>query len=177
VTFIKCNQESNILVIDNYSRHQGLKNDLSNFLETHPDVQGRDTNVKASMTDWIMNAFTEEVHILKREIISIVEEYFIPKDITDLNLYYREFWGNVYRKGDYALWHDHFPCRFSFVYFLKCKSNHSPLYIQNKCDRKNKPLIIKPVEGRLVIFPSFIRHKVPIHIHNETRITLAGNLI
>ena len=91
---------------------------------------------------------------------------------------FEAFWGNIYKKGDYTIAHDHKPCPYSVVYFLKSKPNFSPLIIENfnTKTKKDKPLVIKPLEGRLVIFPGSLRHKVPVHIHDETRITLAANI-
>ena len=57
------------------------------------------------------------------------------------------------------------------VYFLKSKPNFSPLIIDSE------PSIIKPLEGRMVIFPGSLKHSVPVHFSDETRITLAEPIL
>ena len=80
-----------------------------------------------------------------------------------------DFWGNIYRKGEYTVSHDHFPSTFSIVYFLKGEKHFSPLVF-------NRFSKIRCKEGRLVIFPSYLKHWVPVHKHSETRITLSSNI-
>ena len=171
---------SQVTILDDYRGHLYLKNDLLNFLENHHDVQNRRTNVKATMTDWTMNKYSPILDQFKDLILSVIRnEYMTFYGIAYGNeLRYESFWGNIYNKGDYALEHDHITTAYSVVYFLKSKPNFSPLIIENfnTKTKKTKPLVIKPLEGRLVIFPGSLKHKVPVHIHDETRITLAANV-
>ena len=150
---------SEVRIIDGYVGHWSLKRDLVRFLENHHDTQNRETNVKATMTDWMMNWNSQPVNDLKNYILSLTNSKRIA-----------EFWGNVYRKGDYAIEHDHIPCKYSVVYFLKSELNFPPLIVDSK------PSIIKPLEGRMVIFPGSLKHSVPVHFSDETRITLAANV-
>ena len=167
---MKITTRHEIFVFDNYHRHDLLLKSLGSVFENYPDCQGRQTNVKATMTEWNLNLNNREFIEWKNTVIAIVSE---------LNLFYgRSFrydsvWANIYRKGDYTVVHDHEPLKYSFVYFLKSKSNFSPLIFENSGLRKKKS--VKPIEGRLVIFPSFVKHWVPRHNHDETRITLSGN--
>jgi hypothetical protein len=65
---------------------------------------------------------------------------------------------------------DHKPHDFSFAYFVKAKWYYSPLVFTDSGKR------IRPKEGRYVIFPAYLKHHVPKHRYNDTRITLSGNL-
>ena len=171
---------SQVTIVDDYYRHWYLKNDLLNFLENHHDVQNRETNVKATMTDWTMKRYSPIVNQFKDLIFSVIRDEYMTfnEKVCNHELRYESFWGNIYRKGDYTIEHDHKPSAYSVVYFLKSKPNFSPLIIENfnTKTKKNKPLVIKPLEGRLVIFPGSLKHKVPVHIHDETRITLSANV-
>ena len=94
------------------------------------------------------------------------------------NFHMLDCWGNIYRKGDYTIKHAHLPSQYSWVYFLKSKSNYSPLlfdYLDQK-KRRIKSFKVLPIESRIVLFPSFLHHRVPVHIHDETRITISGNI-
>ena len=171
---MKITANHEIFVFDNYPRQNLLLEDLGDYFENHKDCQNRQTNVKATMTEWNLDLPSQEFVQFKNIIISVVK---------DLNLYWscsfkiKTLWANIYRKGDYTISHDHDPSRYSFVYFLKSKPNFSPLIFDN-IDLKNKKKkwkVVKPTEGRLVIFPGFLKHRVPVHIHDETRITISGN--
>ena len=80
------------------------------------------------------------------------------------------FFGNIYREGDYTMTHNHIPYYYSMVYFLKSEMNYSPLIFTQYGER------IKPKEGTYVIWPSHLWHHVPKHKFKETRITLAANI-
>ena len=173
--FVKIVADHKIFVFDNYPRQNLLLRDLGDYFENYKDCQNRRTNVKATMTEWRLDIPSQEYIHLKNTIVSLVK---------DLNLYWsspfeiKTIWANIYRKGDFTQSHDHDPSRYSFVYFLKSKPNSSPLMFESidlKKKRKKKE-VVKPIEGRLVIFPGFSKHWVPVHIHDETRITISGNL-
>lgn len=169
--------EHKIFVFDNYLRQNLLLEELGNFFENYEDCQNRQTNVKATMTEWELDIPNLEFFYLKETILDIVGK-------ENLNLYFHEsykiknIWANIYRKGDFTKRHDHEPTRYSFVYFLKSKLNHSPLVYEtiDLKRKKKKVKSINPIEGRLVIFPGFLKHWVPVHIHDEIRITISGNL-
>tara|TARA_B100000035_G_scaffold302066_1_gene299294 strand:- start:374 stop:907 length:534 start_codon:yes stop_codon:yes gene_type:complete len=172
--FAKITANHEIFVLDNYPRQNSLLEDLGDYFENYKDCQNRRTNVKATMTEWNLDLPNQEFIHFKRTIYSVAKQiklyWACPFKINTI-------WANIYRKGDYTIPHDHDPDRYSFVYFLKSKPNFSPLLFEdvNLKNKKKKWRVIKPIEGRLVIFPGFLKHKVPVHIHNETRITISGN--
>ena len=151
---------SKVRIIDGYVGHWSLKRDLVRFLQNHCDAQNRKTNVKATMTDWTMAKHSQPIDDIKKFMLSSTN----CKQISD-------FWGNIYRKGDYTINHDHLPHKYSAVYFLKSEPNFAPLIFDD-----DESSIIKPLEGRMVIFPASLRHSVPVHFSDETRITLAANI-
>ena len=154
------------LVIDDYPRQSFLKDELCEAIENMEDVQGRRTNVKAKMSHWCLDS--NEISKLKTFIIENNSLYpYLSFRVSDINI-----WANCYGKGDYTVSHDHLPDILAVVYFLKSERYFSPLVFEGTW-RKIK---IIPKEGRLVVFPSYIKHSVPIHKFNDTRITLSGNL-
>ena len=80
------------------------------------------------------------------------------------------FWTAVYSKGDYSQAHDHYPSYWSFVYFLKTKWYHPALHFVDSGKK------VRPKNGRYVVFPAYLKHKVAPHLFNNKRIVLAGNL-
>ena len=126
------------------------------------------TNVKASMFtgfNWLPDNrkflnFKSFIHA------EIKKHYDLYCEVTTF-----DFWANVYKKGDYAVNHEHVPVHLSFVYFVKAKWYDSPLIFTDSGKK------IRPKEGRYVIFPGYLLHSVPMHRYNHDRITLSGNFI
>jgi len=162
------------IFIGEYPFHKQLKDEISPILENCYDEMGKKTNVKATMTDWNWGSDIVRVQRLKECILKEVHSNmkwrtFDENDkVTDLIMH--DFWGNIYKKGDYTIPHDHLKCDFSFAYFLKTKWYHPP-FIFTTSRRK-----IRPKEGTYIIFPSYLIHHVPKNRFKETRITLVGNM-
>ena len=143
------------------------------LLEEYDDRQNRTTNVQATMTEWEWDPPVPRLKRLKECIMEDIHSYSDCKCIGNelpLTLRFHNFFGNIYREGDYTIKHNHIPFYYSMVYFLKSKMNYSPLIFTQYGER------IKPKEGRYVIFPSHLWHHVPKHKFKETRITLAANI-
>jgi hypothetical protein len=78
------------------------------------------------------------------------------------------FWFAKYNKGDRTLSHTHFPCLYSFVYFVNAPEGSSPLVFTSS-DQS-----VEAKKGRVVIFPASLEHHVPVN-ECDNRIVLAGN--
>lgn len=111
---------------------------------------------------------------------------------TFKNLKVMNSWFNDYKKGDAQHSHFHPGSMITAVYFLKGSPDDVPLVIksplpadmmnprdvdpsrpdQNYNDLTAENLIIKPEQGLLVIFRSFIEHEVGLKITKEPRITI-----
>ena len=163
----------NVFVGD-YPFHQTLQSELLPLLEDHPDEQKRKTNVKATMTNWKWQVDNPKIKRLLLYVEATVKNCYDYKVIGEMapKMYWGNFWANVYRKGDYTQSHDHYTSVsiFSFVYFLKAKWYDSPLVFTSSGQK------IRPKEGRYILFPSHLQHRVPKHRYNDTRITLSGNI-
>ena len=160
--------------IGEYPFHKELKDELVPLLENYPDKQGRQTNVVATMTEWNWNPENDRLKRLKNNITEFTNynHAFRRGSNSEKDRYFMiDFWGNIYRKGDYTKPHTHRPEVFSCVYFLKSKWYHSPLVFSDSGKK------IRPKEGTFVIFPSHLRHLVPKHRYRDTRITLSGNIL
>ena len=161
------------IFIGEYPFYKELKDELVPLLESYPDKQDRKTNVKATMTEWQWNPENDRLKRLKNNILECANYNcaFRRGGNSKKDRYYMcDFWGNIYRKGDYTKSHCHRPQSFSCVYFLKSKWYHSPLVFSQSGKK------IRPKEGNFVIFPSHLEHLVPIHRYRDTRITFSGNL-
>ena len=133
------------------------------------DVQDHKTNVKAYMTNWSMNdkpgfeifeKYTLEVcHFLNKK-------YYNKK----LNIKLDNLWGMVFKTGDHALVHDHWPALWSGVYYIKAPENSGDLTFPQLKQR------VSPQDNMMVIFDGSTRHGVAENLSQEERIAVSFNV-
>ena len=155
--------------VGEYPFHKQLYDELVPLLEDYPDKQNMGTNVKATMTEWEFDQRGDycKLNILKKYLLNVACDG--PFWFTDHLPFYEGFWGNIYHRDDYTKDHDHIYSDISCVYFLKSPRRSSPLVFSYSGKK------IQPKEGTYVLFPSHLKHHVPKHSSDETRITLSAN--
>ena len=159
------------IIVGDYQFAESLNQEVLYQLKFANDIG--QTNVKASLhTCWNWLPNNQKFINFRSFILTEIEKHYSPGSTINGNVnggMITDFWGNVYRKGDYAQSHCHKPSICSFAYFVKSKWYDSPLIFDNSGKR------LRPKEGRYVIFPSYLLHSVPKHRYNHERITLSGN--
>ena len=108
----------------------------------------------------------------------------------------REAWLNAYKVNQHQEIHEHLPGHFSCIHYVSYdKEEHSPTIFVNPFRQvalSNSPdfvggaagtpptwvgqSFVKAEEGDLLIFPSFLEHKVPRQKSDKLRVTLSFNL-
>lgn len=146
------------------------------------------TDVKNSLDTYDLKNDDSFMPLLK-EVTLCVNEFNSMMGSTHL-YECKDFWFNVYEKGDYQEFHVHSNNTYSAVFFAMCDKNSSPLVLQNPAyyynmlpikDIENYNILsaqttnILPEENVLVIFRSYLQHMVPKHNSDNKRITLAFN--
>tara|TARA_B100000686_G_C16390651_1_gene762256 strand:+ start:92 stop:634 length:543 start_codon:yes stop_codon:yes gene_type:complete len=172
---ISVKQKTNI-VIDDYQFANPLKEEVLSLLKVCNPIPQDDSNVKASIhTEWDWEPNNLKLTNLKKYIGSVIINEFTIGKLSAMNrrnpLVVKNFWANVYSKGDFAHPHDHIPFDWSFAYFVQARPNHAP-FVFTESGKK-----IRPKEGRFVAFPSHLKHHVPEHKCEMQRITLSGNML
>ena len=159
------------IIVGDYQFAESLNQEVLYQLKFANDIG--QTNVKASLhTCWNWLPNNQKFINFRSFILTEIEKHYEPASTIAGNInggMITDFWGNVYRKGDYAQSHCHKPSMFSFAYFVKSKWYDSPLIFDDSGKR------LRPKEGRYVIFPAYLLHSVPKHRYNHERITLSGN--
>ncbi len=92
-----------------------------------------------------------------------------------INMRTADCWGGFYTKGQHIIAHDHWPYLWSWVYYVKCCDDCTPLVFDNGLGEQ-QPLELTPKEDNMVMFPSLISHSIPPHGCNHDRIVVAGNI-
>lgn len=156
-------------------------------------------NIKSGGKDWISNKTYNTLNtynILENKKFYQLNDWIFYKILEYAsNLKYKdkykcsEGWFNIYKKYDYQEYHDHSDSTFSAVYFLKSNIKKSSKIYFKFNDTRNtmeptpdpsfKPthntVFYDPVPGRLIVFPSTLKHCVERHEYTEERISLAYN--
>ena len=163
------------ILVGDYQFADKVKSEVLSLLKFCNPISQDNTNVKASIhTEWDWEPDNITFRNLKSYIREEIEKQFKPGAMIGTGerplIKCRNFWANVYEKGDYAQSHCHKPSDYSFAYFVKAKWYYPPLIFTDSGKR------IRPKEGTFVAFPSYLMHHVPRHRYNDTRITLSGNL-
>ena len=170
---MKVTHNAEILVGD-YQFADKVKEQVLSCLKFCNPIPQDNSNVKASIhTEWDWEPRNITFRNLREFVRGETERHYKPGATSGGGrkmIYCESFWANVYEKGDYANSHCHKPYDYSFAYFVKTRWYYPPLIFSDSGKR------VRPKEGRYVIFPSYLRHHVPKHRYNDTRITLSGNL-
>ena len=141
---------------------------LADIIISKGDVQNKETNVKANMTGWRLDLEHEEVTTLANKAIELASD--IRKSFSQIDYYTRSCWGASYTKGQYTDEHAHWPCLYSWCYYVKAPKGSSPLIFTEG------NIEFEPTEGDLIIFSSLVNHKVPRCECEEPRVMIAGNI-
>lgn len=152
-------------------------------------VLGNDRNPNNSIWDYDR----PNLNILKQEIIDIVEKTIIREipEIRLLNLQGCEHfmgWINVREPGEKLEVHGHTESAIAATYYLRAKEKCGDLVLYDTADAidwenntiSGSPFIrerrYKPVEGRLIFFPSYVLHGVDENKSDDLRISLSTDL-
>lgn len=119
--------------------------------------------------DWLMCPI--DIHGTKPEILLCIEAAIqeIDKELRLLDAWYTQR-----SRGEGNPLHDHNPGDYSGFYVI---SNGGSKSGATTFVKDGKELSLPPVEGRVVIFPSTLQHRVEVHEGNGTRLTLAFNFV
>lgn len=91
------------------------------------------------------------------------------------NLKLVDIWSHIHKPLESTNTHSHTPTNLSFVYYVKVPSNCGQFIIDLSLSLNGPRIPISPVEGNLLIFPSWLPHMVTKNLSNDTRISISGN--
>lgn len=112
----------------------------------------------------------------------IYKEFNISKD-AELN----DYWFNINRKDNFNWAHNHPQCFFSAVYYIKFPDNSGNLVferpdplrewlsVHSVNEKNSNSVLFKPTKNDLIIFPSYVKHRVEPNNTDDERISIALN--
>ena len=133
------------------------------------DVQDYKTNVKAYMTDWNMS---DKPGFDKLEKIIIEMTNYLSKIYYNrpINPRVENLWGMIYKKGDYAMVHDHWPSLWSGVYYIEVPNNSGDLFFPQLKQT------MTPKKNQMIVFEGKTRHGVRESLSDKERIAVSFNV-
>ena len=94
-------------------------------------------------------------------------------------------WFSKFEKGCFAHVHNHGSSDISGVYYFKVPSGGSELFFRNPISHLDSSLVyehlssgidIKPEQGSILLFPSWLQHGVKTNMSDETRVSISFNI-
>ena len=144
----------------------GLKEKIVSYRTENPESTNDYTNVDAWHSGWDLHkledfkSFADVICNLCIEIVGDCFGKFVPLKII-------EMWAMQYEVGDSAKRHNHYPADISCSYYVDVEDGCSPIIFEDSIE-------IIPKNGMLVLFPSFVNHKVLST--NKKRTVISFNL-
>ena len=132
---------------------------------------------------------TEELKLLSNEIWEAASEYiqkFYPRKkynmFLDISPEAYAIWGHVIRPNEQTIYHsNHGPdnsnyLNLSAVYYVNVPENSGDLVFNPFTHKNMWTKNIKPEQGMVVIFPSWLHHYTLKNRSNKNRISISANL-
>ena len=144
--------------LNNYLKHVILEHRQNNPETTN-------SNVKAWHSSWVTHKdnpkFQPIVDITIDVCKFVAEGYFeCNHDYDVVNL-----WAMMYEDTEWTKRHSHFPCDFAAAYYVDVEPESAPVIfesvVNDGVNDDNKPLIIQPKNGMLLVWPAILHHEVP----------------
>jgi len=156
-------------IFTTYLDKDDVRTNIIDEIKKSGDKQDYKTNVKAYMTDWNM-ADKPGFQELNKHIIDTCHYLNSLYYRKTVGLQVSNLWGMMYKKGDYAMVHNHWPALWSGVYYLRAPEGSGDLVFPQLKQR------IQPKNNLLVIFKGDVRHGVEESKTDEERICVSFNV-
>lgn len=160
------------------------------------DIESKDQNpIPYSANSYTnYNAYTQALDMEEcKELKSFIEE--CGKSANKLigidgGIMFTGSWFSITRQFGVHPEHNHIPATWSGVYYVQANENDSPITFLDSNKNSNWPWMqtnqansyntpsysIKPKTGRLILFPSWLMHRVDQQMADQERVTISFNL-
>ena len=152
---------------------EGMDNDQleKDIRKAGDHFEGRSA-AKCFRTRLDMSTFYESFVIVSEKAVEIANTCPLTTRTDKVPLCRGSSWGLIYTTGHSANVHNHWPSLWSYTYCVSACEKCSPLVFPNA----QEPLSVIPKTSQMIVFPSWIKHEVPIHNCEHDRIMISGNL-
>tara|TARA_R110001592_G_scaffold65009_3_gene199710 strand:- start:5056 stop:5697 length:642 start_codon:yes stop_codon:yes gene_type:complete len=149
-----------------------MDKDIIKVINKQGDKQKHSSNVKAQMTEWIMNdkpgfdLLAKYISNMAKEVSLLQYNRKILPNITDM-------WGMKYKSEEYAVPHDHWPAIWSCVYYVNAPKEAPGLFFPEMGEQGGERQL---EQGLLVMFPGHTKHGVRPKKFKGYRYVVSANI-
>jgi uncharacterized protein (TIGR02466 family) len=120
--------------------------------------------------------------------IKAVEEYLLSLNMLQ-RFHFNNSWVGLYKRGNRINEHIHPNSHISMVYYAKATKGTGEIWFKNPalpmfamsvddhCELSKNSIKIDAIEGRLILFPSYVPHLSEPHLSDDDRIVFSSNLV
>jgi uncharacterized protein (TIGR02466 family) len=173
-----------------------VQSEICEFVETHGDL------INPPPAEWdetVLTSFTYDdkrskelvVHhlpSLSNQIVVQVRKYLeMIGNEKPYIIHIDDMWVNVYRPNDYMNMHDHKSVDISGVYYFQTNTEDGDIVFNNPCDLMSYTKLlgdidknvfkVKPEEGKMLLFPGWLKHSVNRNKTDSNRISVSFNIV
>jgi uncharacterized protein (TIGR02466 family) len=174
----------------NNDRLESIQHEINSAMPEIKKIKGNSPwgdNVKTTFLKTGCNdLITFNLTALQKEINWALVEYCREIRYPDPDFQLVESWVNFLDKGEFQYDHTHPNCRVSGIYYYASNGDDGDIRFQNPnalmqfngfpSDRIARDgITYKPKVGRLILFPSWLIHRVNINNTDHQRISIAFN--
>ncbi len=180
-----------------YEKADQSRESFVNHIKEIEKTDGSDISLKYTHGSYTSFYSTEQ--IIDEPVFEDLKS-FIKKSVTQAHqmsglagdLEFTRSWANINRKYSYHEEHHHCPNIWSGVYYVQTAENDATISFMNmnilnsswpykakkiyQNDVNSSQTICKTITGMLLIFPSYLRHKVDQHMSDNERVSIAFNM-
>lgn len=165
--------------------------DWKSYKEEHNLNFGDDLNSRTEDTFIPVDQAISVMHVLQQALEKATE--IAPRlgwDLERHNLQLCQYWANVNAPFEYNMRHNHAPNHLSGVYYVRVPENSGNIRFFDErrtktvtepddafpTDLSNSSHTFNPVEGMLLLFPSWLDHLVGQNRSDEPRVSISFNI-
>ncbi len=174
----------------NVGTQQQITDLISEILQVK--TNNPDGNARSNNECWRYTNPCKDIDWLMQYLLSLLDEAIYFYDTHDKIFNNRlkkksvqiEYWANVNEPGSRNTIHAHKLSQFSAVYYLQASGTgmlkfSNPANTMSDCNASSPftaDVAINPVEGDLILWPSWMPHEVETNFSNRQRINLAFDI-
>lgn len=173
-----------------------INEELSNYIYRLKDQDTKGLQ-RSNQGGWHSQNFQlKEQNSIQVKFATKIQQYIIDTfqrfgwKVKDKNIRITQMWAIINKKGDFNLIHTHPNCYLSAAYYVKAPKNCGKFQIENpniakryafpeieQTNEFNSEVVgIDISDGDLLIFPSYLPHKVGENQSSEDRIVISFNV-
>jgi len=161
-----------------------IQSEISNCIKKI-DVEYKDDWGKTHQLSSLSGNIIEQYNLkhLEKHIDDCLKQYLEEINYVKYKEYRMKSWIAVFNPDDYGHQHDHGNADISGVYYYRTSTKDGDIVFYNPTVQANMSTVFvgntwkhKPMTGKLLMFPGYLRHEVQRNQTNETRISLSWNI-